>query len=233
MIDRWLAWACGAAMALFVVGCGGDDGSSNSGAGAAGGGGSPAGSGGNGGNGGNGATASGDCETSADCGGDPCVELTPGGYRVCQIDYPEASSCLDPSIDECCTTADCAFGSCYATPIVPFCGGAEQQPFNVCVADQCADDAACGAGSICAPAGTLARKVRACAPASCKVNADCTAEPSGVCAPVVDPCCGYPAGLHCVYPGGCRSNTDCPGGYCELGQDGATRCMTGAPICPL
>src|SRR5262245_1996287 len=31
---------------------------------------------------------SGDCLTSADCGGDPCVELYPGGYRVCAVKVP-------------------------------------------------------------------------------------------------------------------------------------------------
>jgi len=95
-------------------------------------------------------------------------------------------------------------------------------------------DADCGAGNLCAPAGTLGRKVRACAPAPCKVNGDCAAEPGGSCAPVRDPCCGADVGLRCVYPSdGCRESADCESGsYCEPGTDGRARCVSGAPTCP-
>jgi hypothetical protein len=176
---------------------------------------------------------SGDCDSDADCPGSACVEVTPGGYRVCRVDAPEANQCTNPSLDECCSTVDCASGACHVTPVIPFCGGVMQEPHNVCVADQCADDDVCGAGMICVPAGTLGRKVRACAPAACKLDADCGAEQDGVCAPVTEPCCSFDAGLYCVYPSdGCRSNADCPGGYCEITSEGRTQCAMGAPICP-
>lgn len=228
---RRMTWAIGAVLALGAAlgaaGCGGDDGGAG-GSGATGGGAA----GGAGGGTGGGSANSGDCETSADCGGEACVEVTPGGYRVCQVTYPEATSCDDPA-DTCCDTSECASGACFETPIVPFCGGVQPQVMNVCVADQCDSDDVCGPNTICTPAGTLDRKVRACATAMCKVDSDCGAEAGGVCAPVTDPCCGFAAGLYCVYPSdGCRSNQDCPGGYCELTAEGRTRCATGGPLCP-
>jgi hypothetical protein len=49
----------------------------------------------------------------------------------------------------------------------------------------------------------------------CRFDRDCTAQPGGACVPVVTGCCSEPAGLYCLYPGGCRSNADCkPGEQC-------------------
>jgi Cys-rich repeat protein len=107
------------------------------------------------------------------------------------------------------------------------------EPFNQCAIDQCGQDADCLNGQICGLAGTLGRQIRACLPAGCKVDADCTAAPGGICAPVKEPCCGTSAGLACVYPAaGCRQNADCGDGqYCQ--PDGTTAvCKAGAPICP-
>lgn len=106
------------------------------------------------------------------------------------------------------------------------------QPANVCAADQCQSDADCGSSSICAPAGTMGVQVKACVYAACKVDADCRAVAGGICAPVLDPCCNAVQSLLCVYPGGCRSNADCPNGYCR--SDGHTAsCQPGAPACPV
>jgi hypothetical protein len=180
-----------------------------------------------------GAPITGDCHTDADCPGGACVPVTPGGFLVCQTPPVKATVCGSTQ-DQCCAGKPCPGNvPCYAGPLVPFCAGIPMEPYNQCAVDQCTQDAECASGQICALAGTLGVKIRACVAAACKTAADCTTVPGGVCAPVQDPCCNTTAGLYCVYPGGCRSNADCgPGQYCQASGDQAT-CQTGAPICPL
>lgn len=157
------------------------------------------------------------CKSSADCNGNPCVPLTPGGYQVCITLPPEATTCTDPMTDQCCTSADCASkggGSCYAAMYLQFCGGA-QLLSNMCVKDGCMSDADCagfGEPAICAPAGAFNEAKRQCFVAYCKTDADCTAKPGGACVVVGNNnCCKLPApsGLACVYPGDCIQNGDC------------------------
>jgi len=191
--------------------------------------------GGSGGSGGS-ALPTGDCVGPQDCGGAACVAITPGGWRSCADPPVEATQCQNPSWDQCCSTADCIGGTgiCLVEPIVPFCGGAMPEPYNVCATDECTDDSACkgpGYDGICLPAPMLGRKVRSCLSVPCHVNSDCTAEAGGYCAPVDDPCCYAPSGLYCVYPSGCRTDADCPGGYCEPSSAGA-QCKPGGPVCP-
>jgi hypothetical protein len=174
---------------------------------------------------------SGDCDTDRDCGGGRCVELSPGGYRVCSQPVAEATSCPGRGLDECCKTADCKTGACYEWPLSPYCGGAFPVPRNVCAEEGCTTLADCGGGAVCVPKGALGYKVRACLPAKCLRDSDCTAAPGGACAPVRKPCCAGTYGLYCIYPGGCRSSADCPGGYCDLSGD-TPKCHTGAPACP-
>ena len=144
----------------------------------------------------------------------------------------ETSACNEPDFDECCTTADCTKGKCFGTPVIPFCGGAQPVDHNGCAEDQCAADSDCGADAFCAAIPMLGRKVRACIPASCRHDSDCTAAAGGICAPVNNPCCGEAAGLFCVYPSdGCRTDADCVTGYCQPGVDRA-KCEGGGPICP-
>ena len=234
---RSLTWTSGAALFFLIgaghvaAGCGGDV-SGTGGAGAAGGSttSSSTTSSGTGGSSGN----SGDCNTDADCPGSACVEITPGGFRVCRVDFPEATMCVEPTLDECCTTADCPMGTCMAQPLVPYCGGPQPLEYNVCAVDQCSSDAECGDSNICAPAGTLGRKVAACAFSGCKLDTDCGAEAGGICAPVTDPCCSNPTGLFCVYPSdGCRSSSECAdGSYCSVDADGRALCVPGFPACP-
>src|SRR5437773_4994894 len=50
---------------------------------------------------------SGDCDTASDCGGDPCIDISSGGYRACVAKVPEAIVCSSPP-GECCKTVDCA-----------------------------------------------------------------------------------------------------------------------------
>ena len=130
---------------------------------------------------------------------------------------------------------------CYVGPLVPVCAGIPMPPHNQCGVDQCAKDVDCATGQICAPVGTLGVKIRACVNAHCKLDADCTAYPGGICAPVQDPCCGAIAGLFCDYPnnGGCRKSSDCPAlpnhpsRYCAPDPtSGVASCQDGGPICP-
>jgi hypothetical protein len=178
---------------------------------------------------------SGDCTLDrSTCGANSrCVEITPGGYRVCTTHFPEATSCS--GAQECCQSSDCKAGAtCYPTPLAPTCGGIVMIDSNVCASDMCASDADCGATEICVPAGTLDRKVRMCVPHGCHRDTDCNAATGGVCAPVSGGCCSGGIGLYCVYPGvGCRKNADCASGNCTIDSKGASQCSTSRLVCPL
>ena len=177
---------------------------------------------------------SGDCNVDADCSGGRCVELSPGGFRVCKYPVAEATACGSPrsGFDQCCTTADCATGRCYAFPITPYCGGAAPIPHNSCADDSCRSNADCAGTSVCAPAGALGNKTAQCLTGSCLRDTDCTAEPGGICAPVKNTCCAATRGLFCVYPKtGCREDRDCPSGHCEI-MAGRGVCQSGPPLCP-
>jgi hypothetical protein len=182
---------------------------------------------------------SGDCDTASDCGGDPCVELTPGGYRVCATKVPEATACTAPGQDQCCKTADCLAagkpgGKCILGPIGPSCGGPIQLPTNVCAKDACTSAANCaGTNAVCVPAGALGRKVASCMTGGCLFDRDCTAEPGGICVPVASPCCSEAVGLFCNYHDGCRSSADClPDQHCAIAADtGRASCAAGLVAC--
>lgn len=219
--------ACGSD--VETIGGGGDGGTGGTGTGTT----STGGSGNMGAYGGSGILPTGDCESSAECGGAECLELTPGGWQSCVERPVEATSCQEPSYDECCHSGQCESGSCLVAPVVPYCGGPQPLEYNVCATDQCTSDSDCADwGGICLPAPMLGRKVRACMYAACQVNADCTKEPGGYCAPVQDPCCGSPSGLYCVYPSnGCRSDGDCASGWCVPTEDEGI-CQAEPPACP-
>ena len=177
----------------------------------------------------------GDCQGDADCNGGTCVEVTPGGYKVCTSMPVEATMCSGTGMppDECCASADCAEGKCYLSTDLPYCGGPAMATYNRCVTDGCATDADCGTNAICAPVGAFGNPVRACFPAFCKTNADCG---DGSCAPIQDSCCAEPAGLACVKAGGCQKDSDCAADgsqYCDI--DAATKssvCKMGGKPCP-
>jgi hypothetical protein len=184
----------------------------------------------------------GDCATDADCNGGTCAPLADGGYRVCLDVIPEATSCTPPhnGTNECCTSADCQAGKCYSTGVFPSCGGPAVPIFNACLVDQCTSDDDCPVtngvpSQACFPAGAYEDPLRACYPAYCHTDADCTAQPCGACVPVVGPCCSVPAGLGCVYPGGCHTNADCATGtVCELDpKTGTGTCFSPmGGVCP-
>ena len=178
---------------------------------------------------------SGDCTTDAQCPGSKCVEIFPGGFRVCAAVLAPATTCSAPGFDECCgSTMPCAGGlPCYEGPLVPFCGGVQMLPYNQCAKDQCASDAECGAGNVCLVSAVLGRKERSCFPAPCKLDDECNAAPGGQCAPVSDPCCGQATTLYCVYPGDCRSNADCGSKFCEIDPvKKRAVCTVKPPACP-
>ena len=184
----------------------------------------------------------GDCKTDADCPGGTCGPITPGGWLVCHIVPPQATSCsMPPSpANQCCSSADCKTGQCWSTQTLPYCGGPAEQIYNECMTDQCTSDAECAPGAnmppqLCAPAGTFGEPVRFCFPAYCHTDSDCTAQPSGVCRPVTGPCCSTPLGLGCVYPGGCATSADCgQGDSCQLDpQTGTGTCTSGPVGCPV
>ena len=175
---------------------------------------------------------SGDCNSNADCPGSTCVEVTPGGFRECVAAPKTPEACTSTNgYDQCCPDGSLTCPNneaCILGPAVPICSGVAQAQGNVCAADQCARDSDCGSSSeICVPAGTLGAQVRACFYAACRLDTDCTAHPNGKCEPVTEPCCRTVSGLYCVYPGGCRTNSDCTNGYCQQGS-----CVQGSPICP-
>ncbi len=234
--------------------CGGSSASNGSGgaAGATGGsGGTTGGSGGTtGGSGGVSGSGinSGDCVKDGDCPNGKCVELVPGGYRVCVVPVPEATACQNqsPGVDECCTSAECAEGKCYAFPAKPSCGGALPVDQNVCASNDfgCDQAGTCPINSdgvgVCMPAGAYGYKVAACLAVGCQRDTDCSAEAGGQCLPIEDPCCGAPNGLYCVYPNdGCHRQADCAvDQHCEVGYDttkqqNIARCVAGSALCPL
>jgi hypothetical protein len=195
------------------------------------------GGGGGAGGGGGGPKNSGDCQSPSDCGGDACVEVFPGGYRVCAIRVPEATTCSVPP-GSCCKSADCAADAkaparCVLGPVEPRCAGPVIVATNVCASDACASAADCpGENAICALGGTLGRKAARCMTGGCRLDRDCTAEAGGICAPVANPCCDEIAGLFCVYPGGCRSNRDCASDeHCQTDATHAF-CAPGGALCP-
>lgn len=189
-----------------------------------------------------GGTQSGDCKSDADCGGQSCVEVTAGGFKICLTPPPEATVCSagGPTMDQCCSSSECQGGGrCYLSTAVPSCGGAAMAEYNYCAGDGCQDDSGCqGAGiaQICAPAGAFGQPGRACMNAYCRSDADCTKKAGGQCVPVSQPCCSVPAGLACVYPDGCRNDQDCGdsgSSHCEIDpetHDGA--CLPGPAACP-
>jgi hypothetical protein len=182
----------------------------------------------------------GDCTGDAQCKGGHCLELTPGGYKVCAQVPPEATACMTMAQDKCCSSADCTGGGkCYpSTDLGGACAGPFMPPHNECVTEQCTKDADCAAvvsqvPTICAPAGTIGYPTRFCFIAYCRTNADCTAASGGRCATIGQPCCTTPAGLGCVYPGGCAQDSDCQSGSCHLDEaSGTGRCLPGVAGCP-
>lgn len=186
----------------------------------------------------------GDCASDADCGpGGTCIELVPGGWRVCRTPVMDATACEPGRPDECCDTSECAPGRrCVLGPVRRRCAGPIMLDHNVCAADECATATDCtrdGAGRVCAPSGTFG-PVNLCVDGTCTVDADCTAAADGHCVVFIEPCCHQPAGLYCTYGAigrgvACHESADCrTDAYCGLDPGGVAACLTDrGPFCPL
>jgi hypothetical protein len=169
--------------------------------------------------------------SSADCpGGGMGCAATPSGYRVCVSQTaPTTMASATPASDLCDGARPCAAGACFTIPVFPsgICGSDAPRPYNVCRDNECTMDSQCTGGAICGPAGFSSDEmyggglIRQCIPAGCRAHTDCTKLPGGVCA-VVQAGCDLattggdqeylPAQIACVYPNGCTSISDCPGG---------------------
>lgn len=215
------------------VGCGGGDSDDSDG------GGSTGGSSSNGGSGGGGggqalpsrvvaaadAPETGECISAGECRngiGTPACATVAGAYQVCTYQPAVATAAsMYPTADECSDSKPCPAGSsCF--PVLAFanglCGNAQPIQRNACRKDGCASDADCP-GGVCGPRGLtvdeqiLGGAIRECITASCKSNADCTAQANGMCALVQATCSGstyLPPELACVYPNGCTGPENCP-----------------------
>jgi hypothetical protein len=168
----------------------------------------------------------GECISAGECmsgtPGTPACATVAGAYRVCTYQpAPATAASANPAGDECNATKACAAGStCF--PVLAFasglCGNAPPVQRNACRKDACTSDAEC-MGGVCGPRGLtvdeqiLGGAIRECIKASCKSNADCTAQANGMCALIQATCSGstYIAPeFACVYPSGCTGNENCP-----------------------
>jgi len=194
-----------ASLSLLVLAACSDAGEADTGTGGSGGNGTGAASGtGTGGEG-----SGSQCTTSTT--GCECVELAPGGVKVCVQTPVEATRCSagEGAADECCSSVDCASGKCFPTPIAPACSGERIGVYNVCAADQCSADADCTGGAWCLPAGALGHAVATCI-SSCRQDSDCTEKVGGRC--VIEPtttCCGDDL-PRCRYPDTPPVGDECP-----------------------
>lgn len=139
---------------------------------------------------------------------------------------------MPPEPGGCCLDAECAGGTCVDF-LFEYCGGARPPEINTCRANECVDDAACGPGRACLPAGALGGVVSRCVTATCRTDADCDRAAGGICRAFMSAC--HSAGFACTYPEDpCLTDADCPGGnfprICLPNQDGhGTQCVDDPP----
>ncbi len=178
--------------------------------------------------------------TDDSCGADRiCAEVVPGGFRACVGRLREATSCMNPSLDECCDSSECDKGICALSISYPSgpCGLGGADSLNQCLADDCGTNDDCSSGSVCAWQG-LDGVQRRCLPAQCQSDADCNAAPFGRCALIGEGCLNIAGGseyrepqLACIYAGDyCLADVDCDSGgatpnNCVI-ENGRARCQS-------
>ena len=160
-----------------------------------------------------------ECDTDDECPDSRCIEIRPGGFRVCEQRWPHATECSSDD-DECCSDEDCPreLPQCYHVSDLPPARLAGDPTGNICIGDGCQSDDDCAGmaqactdgGCVdvvkCVPAGTIGWPLGTCIPVDCDTDSDCS---NGyVCAPVEGACGGAP-NVMCVAPRGCRRNADC------------------------
>ena len=146
------------------------------------------------------------CGSDEDCpSGKACVEVIAGGFSVCEQDpkYEAPFGC--EVTDDCCDDLACPGGRCVRSMDVDYCTDYVVEPRNRCV-DDCTGHDECepinGEPSFCLPPNLYGALGRSCVSAFCWSDADCTAEPGGVCAVIESGCFGKCSPtIGCVYPG--------------------------------
>lgn len=182
------------------------------------------------------------CRSASGCSSGDCVPIS-DGFSACALEQPGLLADAGTSArNECDTATPCSTGTCYTLGVAATdqCAPGGFDVRNLCLSDECSRDADCPNGGSCMPPGVVGTSQltnapqRVCLPAACKVDADCTARPGGVCGLVQAQCTGASVGLWgfrggevaCVYPDGCTQLGDCPNGhYCGV-VDGAAVCLS-------
>ena len=162
-------------------------------------------------------TEHGECTSSEDCDGRPCVRVPdePGGFWTCvDPESEEATECGAPEVDECCTSDDCTEGEdggCFYHEDIS-CGGPVYMSHNMCFYTECREDDDCDEDMLCMPKGVYGFLRNTCAYATCRTQLDCSERPEGYCRPLLNPCCPVIAGYYCVDPEVCETDDDCSDG---------------------
>ena len=144
--------------------------------------------------------------------------------NCCSPNYADLQCCSD---DECHGTTPrgkIIQGACRA---VDYCDGGPPVMWNRCVVDQCETDNDCLYHEACLGGGGNAYGAKGCYPSTCKIDADCTAGPSGKCLVFQEAGgftnCAGPSARACAYSNSTCGEAPCPnGGVCYW--DGKPTC---------
>jgi hypothetical protein len=140
----------------------------------------------------------------------------------------------DPPEGTCCQDRHCRDGARRGHCIVNtagICGAAPPDEINICRFDQCYRGADCADDEVCIPAGFRGDLFNRCVRATCRITAECDAQPGGQCRILSagTNCAGEPIFV-CTYPEDeCRTDRDCLEGWrCVVGNAGIS-CQEATP----